>query len=81
MKLVKGERRQITRALRAIAACQGLITGDLPTPLLQKLRLEKGNESPEEASDQILTRLLRLEEALKDYLIKALFQEGQGCNQ
>lgn len=79
MKLVKGEKRQITRALRAIAACQGLIAGDLPAPLLQKLRIEKGNESPEEASDQILLRLLRLEEAIKSYLIHASSRKGRAA--
>jgi hypothetical protein len=79
MKLVKGEKRQITKALRAIAACQGLIAGDLPAPLLQKLRLEKGNESPEEASDQILLRLLRLEEAIKSYLIHASSRKGRAA--
>ena len=79
MKLVKGEKRQITRALRAIATCQGLIAGDLPAPLLQKLRLEKGNESPEEASDQILIRLLRLEDAIKSYLIHATSRKGRAA--
>lgn len=79
MKLEKGERRQITRGLRALATAQALIAGDLPAPLLQKLRLEKGNESPEEASDQILIRLLRMEEALKDYLIKASSRKGRAA--
>ena len=79
MKLAIGEKRQITKALRAIAACQGLIAGDLPAPLLQKLRLEKGNESPEEASDQILLRLLRLEEAIKSYLIHASSRKGRAA--
>jgi len=79
MKLAKGEKRQITKALRAIAACQGLIAGDLPAPLLQKLRIEKGNESPEEASDQILLRLLRLEEAIKSYLIHASSRKGRAA--
>jgi hypothetical protein len=77
MKLVKGERRQITKALKALAACQALIAGDLPAPLLQKLRLDKGDESPEEASDQILIRLLRLEDALKSYLIHASSRKGR----
>jgi hypothetical protein len=82
MKLEKGERRQITRGLRALASAQALIAGDLPAPLLQKLRLE-GNESPEEASDQILIRLLRMEEALKHYLIKASSRKGRAaaCNE
>lgn len=71
MRLAKGERRQITRGLRALAAAQALIAGDLPAPLLQRFKLHEGNESPEEASDQILLRLLRLEEALKDHLVKA----------
>jgi len=78
MKLEKGERRQITRGLRALAAAQALIAGDLPAPLLQKLRLE-GNESPEEASDQILIRLLRMEEALKNYLIHASSRKGRAA--
>jgi len=77
MKLVKGERRQITKALKALAECQALIAGDLPAPLLQKLRLDKGDESPEEASDQILIRLLRLEDALKNYLIHASSRKGR----
>lgn len=79
MKLAKGERRQIKTALRALAGCQALIAGDLPAPLLQKLKLDEGIEGPEEAVDQILCRLIRLEDGIKDYLIKGSSRKGRAA--
>jgi hypothetical protein len=79
MKLAKGERRQIKKALRALAGCQALIAGDLPAPLLQKLKLDEGIEGPEEAVDQILCRLIRLEDGIKDYLIKGSSRKGRAA--
>jgi len=78
-KLEKGDRRKISRALRSIALAQKVIAGDLPGSLLQRFKLDKGSESPQEAADQILMRLLRLQDGLEAFLKASSSRKGRAA--